>query len=127
VSVRPEFRFYYFTPRYEETVAFYRDVLRLETYRSWSREGDRGTIFLSPNGRGLIEIEAGTQLPSISGGFYIEVDDLERWHERVREGGAPIVKALGVTSYGHENFKTHDPSGVEVTLFRYASQPGVTT
>jgi catechol 2,3-dioxygenase-like lactoylglutathione lyase family enzyme len=122
--VRPEFRFYFFTPLYDETVAFYRDVLGLQVYRSWDREdGDRGTIFIAPNAPGLIEIEAGPQLPSINGGFYIEVPDLERWYDRVREAGAPIVKALGVTSYGHENFRTHDPSGVEVTFFRYAVDP----
>src|SRR5687767_2645574 len=103
---RPEFRFYYFTALYEETVAFYRDALGLAVYRSWAREGnDRGTIFVSPNGRGLIEIEAGTQQPSIMGGFYIEVPDVEVWYRRVVDAGAPILKTLGVTSYGHENFK----------------------
>ena len=124
-ALRPEFRFYYFTPLYDETVAFYRDVLALAVSRTWSREGgDRGTIFISPNGRGLIEIEAGTQQPSIAGGFYIEVADVELWYQRVADAGAPMVKTLGVTSYGHENFKTHDPSGVEVTFFRYVVEPG---
>ena len=93
-------------------------------YRSWDREdGDRGTIFVAPNGSSLIEIEAGAQLPSLSGGFYIEVPDLQGWYDRIRDAGAPIVKPLGVTSYGHENFKTRDPSGVEVTFFRYAVEP----
>lgn len=121
---RPEFRFYYFTPRYEETVAFYRDTLGLSIYRAWDREaGDRGTIFIAPNGRGLIEIEAGSQEPVFAGGFYIEVADVEQWYQRVRNSGAPVVKELGLTSYGHENFKTRDPSGVEVTFFRYAVEP----
>lgn len=121
---RPEFRFYYFTSRYEETVTFYRDTLGLLIYRAWDRAaGDRGTIFIAPNGRGLIEIEAGSQTPVLAGGFYIEVADVAHWYKRVRDSGAPVMKELGLTSYGHENFKTRDPSGVEVTFFRYAVEP----
>ncbi len=123
-ELRPEFRFYYFTPAYDETVAFYRDLLRLAVYRSWDREGgDRGTIFIAPNGRGLIEIEAGAELPSISGGFYIEVADVDGWYARLREAGAPMWKPLGDTDYGHRNFKVVDPSGLEVTFFRYVIEP----
>lgn len=119
-----EFRFYYFTPMYEQTVAFYRDTLRFEIYTAWDRGAeDRGTIFRSPNGSGFIEIEAGGQEPSIMGGFYIEVADVGRWYEDVRRRGAPILKELGVTSYGHRNFKTADPCGVEVSFFEYISRP----
>src|SRR5690606_17929373 len=102
-----EFRFYYFTPFHDETAAFYRDVLGFEVYRSWDRpDGDRGTIFRSPGGSGLIEIEAGSTAPTVQGGFYIEVDDVEAWRARVGAAGAPIVRELAVTSYGHRNFKT---------------------
>ncbi|HEX8618790.1 MAG TPA: VOC family protein, partial [Thermoanaerobaculia bacterium] len=105
------------------TVAFYRDVLGFAVYRSWDREEDRGTIFIAPNGRGLIEIEAGAVQPSIQGGFYLEVSDVEAWYERVRAAGAPVRKPLGLTSYGHVNFKTADPNEVEVTFFRYEVEP----
>jgi uncharacterized glyoxalase superfamily protein PhnB len=116
----PEFRFYYFTPRYEETVAFYRDALRLEIFRSWDRgEAARGTVFRSPNGTGLIEVEAGDVAPVLHGGFYIEVADLDRWFERAKHAGCPILRPLGATEYGHRSFRTADPNGVEVTLFQY--------
>jgi catechol 2,3-dioxygenase-like lactoylglutathione lyase family enzyme len=118
-----EFRFYYFTPLYEQTVAFYRDILRFEIYHAWDRGADRGTIFRSPNGAGFIEIEVGGQLPSISGGFYIEVADARAWYEETRQRGAPILKELGATSYGHRNFKTVDPNGVEVSFFEYLARP----
>jgi catechol 2,3-dioxygenase-like lactoylglutathione lyase family enzyme len=123
--MRPqEFRFYYFTPLYEQTVAFYRDVLCFEIYHAWDRgAADRGTIFRSPNGVGFIEIEAGEEPPSILGGFYIEVADVGGWYEEVRRRGAPILKELGATSYGHRNFKTADPGGVEVSFFEYLSRP----
>ena len=123
--MRPlEFRFYYFTPAYEQTVGFYRDVLGFEVYHAWDRSAaDRGTIFRSPNGAGFIEIEAGGQPPSISGGFYLEVADVALWYDNVRRRGAPILKDLGATHYGHMNFKTADPGGVEVSFFEYLSRP----
>jgi catechol 2,3-dioxygenase-like lactoylglutathione lyase family enzyme len=119
-----EFRFYYFTPLYEQTVAFYRDILHFEIYHAWDRGvAERGTIFRSPNGAGFIEIEDGGLPPSISGGFYIEVADAKVWYEAARQRGAPILKELGVTSYGHLNFKTVDPNSVEVCFFEYLARP----
>lgn len=119
-----EFRFYYFTPLYEQTVAYYRDVLSFEVYRAWDRgAADRGTIFHSPNGAGFIEVEAGDGPASLSGGLYIEVPDVRRCYEEVQERGAPIVQELGETPYGHLNFKTVDPSGLEVAFFEYLSRP----
>jgi predicted enzyme related to lactoylglutathione lyase len=123
--MRPgEFRFYYFTPLYEQTVAFYRDVLGFEIYHAWDRgAGERGTIFRSPGGAGLIEIEEGGRPPSVVGGFYIEVEDVERRYDDVRRRGGAVLRELGATSYGHRNFKTLDPNGVEVTFFEYLVRP----
>ncbi len=60
-----EFRFYYFTKRYVETVSFYRHILQLEEVHSWDRGYcEKGTIFRSPNGTGLIEIEEGEEIPT---------------------------------------------------------------
>jgi len=121
----PEFRFYYFTPLYEQTIEFYRDSLGFAIFRSWDRpDGDRGTIFRSPNGAGLIEIEAGDRGPSIHGGFYIEVANIDEIYARLRSAGVAIEKELGRTSYGHNNFKVVDPNGVEVSFFEYSAHPG---
>ena len=115
-----EFRFYYFTPHYDETVRFYRDILQLAIFREWERGADnRGTIFRSPNGSGLIEIEAGDAAPNIVGGFYIEVSDIGTRYEMIRRSGIPLHKELGRTSYGHRNFKILDPNGVEISFFEY--------
>ncbi len=41
-----QFRFGYFTERYDETVAFYRDGLGLPVLESWDRDDtDRGVLF----------------------------------------------------------------------------------
>ena len=119
-----EFRFYYFTLLYEQTVAFYRDILGFDIYHDWNRGAeDRGTIFRSPNGAGFVEIEAGGHAPSIRGGFYIEVTDVERLYEEVRRRGATFLRELGDTSYGHRNFKIADPNGIEVCFFEYLVRP----
>lgn len=117
----PEFRFYYFTHRYAETVAFYRDVLDLEVFRSWDRGYlERGTMFRSPNGTGFIEVEEGKEAPTVVGaGLYIQVEDVDTWYHRLVERGVVMIQPLTDTSYGHRSFKFADPNGFEIRMFRY--------
>lgn len=68
-------------------------------------------------------MEAGERPPSVGGGFYIEVADVERRCEDARRRGAPILRELGPTSYGSRNFKTVDPNGVEIIFFEYLVRP----
>ena len=52
---RGQFRFSYFTPDYETTVAFYREGLGLPVIEFWDRNPeDRGTLFGAASG--LIEV-----------------------------------------------------------------------
>lgn len=52
-----EFRFSYFTPEYEATLAFYRDGLGFPVLESWDRNlDDRGTLFTAAFG--VIEVLA---------------------------------------------------------------------
>ena len=116
----PEFRFYYFTSRYAETVSFYRDTLQLEVFRSWDRGNcEKGTIFRSPNGNGLIEIEEGVEIPIIQGVIYIEVEDVDFWYEMIVKKKVNIVEAISNTSYGHRSFKFEDPNKLIIGLFKY--------
>lgn len=114
---RPEFRYFYFTPLYDDTVAFYRDRVRLEEVSSWDRGPDeRGTVFRSPNGMGLIEVEAG-DAPGPGGGIYIEMNDVDAWHAELVSRGVPIATPLTDTSYGHRQFRIVDPAGLEIGFF----------
>ena len=116
----PEFRFYYFTSRYAETVSFYRDTLQLEIFRSLDRGNcEKGTIFRSPNGNGLIEIEEGVEIPIIQGVIYIEVEDVDFWYEMIVKKKVNIVEAISNTSYGHRSFKFEDPNKLIIGLFKY--------
>lgn len=116
----PEFRFYYFTRLYTETVSFYRDLLGWEVFRSWDRGiDDKGTIFRSPNATGFIEIEEGPEIPVIQGSIYIEVKDVDAWYQKVVQNKITIIQPLTDTSYGHRSFKFADPNKLIIGLFRY--------
>ena len=116
----PEFRFCYSTNRYSETVSFYKETLQLEVLRSWDR-GDcqKGTIFKSPNGTGLIEIEEGMETPMLQGELYIEVEDVDRWFEMAVNKKISITPSLTDTSYGHRSFKFEDPNKLVIGIFKY--------
>ncbi|MFN0030781.1 MAG: VOC family protein [Flavobacteriales bacterium] len=115
-----EFRFYYFTSKYRETVGYYHDVLKFELFRAWDRgEGERGSVFYAPNNHGLIEIEEGTAIPIIQGGLYVQVDDADKWYKKLSLAGAFIVEPIADKSYGHRNFKIKDPSGLQISFFHY--------
>ena len=120
INNSPEFRFSYFTPHYKETVSFYKDLLQWEVFNSWDRgDCDKGTIFKSPNGAGLIEIEEGTITPALQGELYIEVEDVNHMYEMMVEKNIKIVNPLSDTSYGHRNFKFADPNNLVIGLLKY--------
>ena len=117
LSALPEFRYFYSTPRYEETVAFYRRKMGLDTWDDWDRNiEDRGTLFLSPNGVGIIEVVYGAQ-SGPAGGLYIEMEDVDAWFEELTGRGVPIDQPLTDTHYGHRQFTVVDPSGLTIGFF----------
>jgi predicted enzyme related to lactoylglutathione lyase len=116
-----EFRFCYSTNNYDETIAFYKELLRWETFRSWDRgQMQRGTIFRSPSGTGLIEIEEGPDHPDLQGSLYVEVDDVDAWHARIVQAGVEVARPLADTSFGHRSFMFMDPNRLLIGLFKYA-------
>jgi predicted enzyme related to lactoylglutathione lyase len=115
-----EFRFYYYTNKYKETVFFYENILELGIVGSWDRgDNQRGTIFRSPNGIGLIEIEEGSEAPILQGALLIEVENVDTWYEDVMKKEIKIVQPLYNTAYGHRSFKFEDPNKLVIGLFKY--------
>jgi len=120
ISSSPEFRFCYSTPLYAETILFYTNMLKLEVLRSWDRGlYQKGCIFRSPDGAGLIEIEEGSTAPVLQGELYIEVEDVDHWHEKIVNEKIRITRPLSDTSYGHRCFKFADPNNLIIGLFKY--------
>jgi catechol 2,3-dioxygenase-like lactoylglutathione lyase family enzyme len=121
-----QFRFAYFTPRYEETVAFYREGLEFPTIEAWDRTpDDRGTLFSAASG--VIEVLA---LPGNSqsdhlwddrppqGAFMvIEVDQVESLYQSAVEKGLPIQHELKDQAWGHRSFCVCEPNGLTLNFF----------
>lgn len=120
----PESRFAYSTPLYTETIRFYKDVLQLEIYNSWDRGAyDRGTIFKSPNGTGLLEIEEGRIAPLITNAsLYIEVENIDQFYEKAVQQGIQMIQPITNTSFGHRSFKFEDPNKLVIGFFEILSE-----
>ena len=121
-----QFRFAFFTPAYDATVAFYRDGLELPVFETWDRNPeDRGTIFQAA--AGLIEVMA---LPSGEVGelwdarppqgafMVIEVEEIEGRYRGAVEKGLPISQELKDQSWGHRSFCVRDPNGLTLYFFQ---------
>ncbi len=127
---RGEFRFAYFTPRYEETLAFYRDGLGLAVVGRWDRGADdRGTLFAAA--AGIVEVLARPAGPSShlwddrppqGAMMVIEVPDVAALYLRAVERGLAVTQPLQEQSWGHTSFCLREPNGL--TLYLFAPQPG---
>ena len=121
-----QFRFAYFTPKYEGTLAFYREGLGLPVFDAWDRTpDDRGTLFGAASG--VIEVLA---LPDSGqsdhlwdarppqGAFMvIEVNHVESLYQCAVERGLPIQEALKEQPWGHRGFCVREPNGLTIYFF----------
>lgn len=121
-----QFRFAYFTPKYEETVAFYRQGLELPTIEEWDRTpDDRGTLFGAASG--VIEVLAlpgnaqsdhlWDDRPPQGAFMVIEVDQVESLYQRALEKGLPIQQELKDQRWGHRSFCIREPNGLTLNFF----------
>lgn len=121
-----QFRFAYFTPRYAETVDFYREGLGFAVMHSWDRSpDDKGTLIEAASG--LIEVLAIPESGECDhlfddrtpqGAFMvIEVEDVEGAYRRAMEKGLPIQQELMVQSWGHRSFCVREPNGLTLYFF----------
>jgi catechol 2,3-dioxygenase-like lactoylglutathione lyase family enzyme len=130
---RGQFRFGYFTPEYDATVAFYREDLRLAVVESWDRGADdRGTLFAAASG--LIEVVSRPKSPQTSshlwderppqGAFMvIEVPDVEKAYRLAVARRLPIQQELATRPWGHRAFCLREPNGLTLYVFSEARKP----
>jgi catechol 2,3-dioxygenase-like lactoylglutathione lyase family enzyme len=126
-----EFRYVYYADAYDDSVAFYRDVLGAEQVDGWDGGRDnRGSIFAV--GGGFIEViavpppewlgELGQPRDALrgradAGWLLIEVDDVDAFQDRLRERGANIVESPRDLSWGHRDFGVREPGGLTLYFF----------
>jgi catechol 2,3-dioxygenase-like lactoylglutathione lyase family enzyme len=128
-----QFRFGYFTPDYESTVAFYRDGLELPIVETWDRNpDDRGTLFGAASG--IIEVLAlpkggrsnhlWDDRPPQGAFMVIEVEELETQYRKAVEKGLPITQEVTDQAWGHRSFCVSEPNGLTLYFFRQQGREG---
>ena len=50
----------------------------------------------------------------------IEVDDVDAWHQRLRNQGVPVKVELRDEPWGDRHFAIEDPNGIGIDIVRYA-------
>ena len=120
-----QFRFAYFTRRYGETVAFYRDGLGMPVSHAWDRSpDDRGTLIDAASG--LIEVLALPEgesdhlfdaRPPQGAFMVVEVEDVDNAFRRAVENQLPIQQDLKDQTWGHRSFCLREPNGLTLYLF----------
>ena len=104
---------------YDETLAFYGELLGLPIAESWDDPDGRGTLFSAADGK--IEVfEANAHHPAhaIEGvRLGIEVPDAQALHDRVVAHGVKIVEAIDDRPWKHRSFTIDDPNGLALTFF----------
>ena len=107
------------TDRYDDSVAFYSDVLGLDVADSWDGPTARGCLFAW--GGALVEffegdwVESGTRLA-------MEVADADAEHARLVAAGADPQDPADMP-WGHRSVFLVDPPGNELNFFQVISQP----
>ena len=107
-----EFRFSFFTQKYKESIAFYKDILKLPVVYSWNRGfNDSGYLFKAASGHIVVLQSATKQVePLMDAGLLIEVEDLDRQYEFCKEQGIEIFQEMQKREWGDRDFKVVDPN-----------------
>ena len=121
------FRYTYFTDRYEETCAFYREKMGFDLMHAWDRdEDDKGSLFKA--GRGLIEVlkrpesdahmYEGLDYRAPQGVFMgIQVWEIDALFDRLRDAGVPFKETVTDQPWGHRSFSAVEPNGLVLFFF----------
>jgi catechol 2,3-dioxygenase-like lactoylglutathione lyase family enzyme len=105
------------TPLFAETVAWYRDLLGLETAEQWEEPGDKGRILTFPNGRGeaYLEIYDGPTGDFAGLSLQFRTTDIDAFHREIADrfdSRGPIDRP-----WGSRYLYLTDPNGVQVIIF----------
>ncbi len=97
---------------WERSFHFYRNVLGLKIYREWRGAAVffLGGGFLELSGQGAEEALGDT--PQL----WLQVEDLEREHRRLRDAGAMIAEAPVRKPWGLDEMRIDDPDGLRLVL-----------
>ena len=96
---------------YERSVAFYRDVVGLHTFREWAT----GTVFFL--GGGLLEISRSADpVNDDKLSLWLQVRDLDSEFARLQAAGVTVVEAPVDEPWGLREARLRDPDGLLLVL-----------
>jgi catechol 2,3-dioxygenase-like lactoylglutathione lyase family enzyme len=111
-------RAYSYAARYDETIAFYTDLLGGQIVGGWERGGQRGCRICL----GGLELDVeepppgadvGIRWAGPGQGLRVEVDDLDAWFERVRQAvNVEVLDEPATYDCGGRSFRVRDPNGM---------------
>ena len=109
-----EFRFSFHTMIYEETIAFYRDQLKLPVVKIWNRGfNDSGHLFKAASGLIVVLQSATKQIDPLKDAvILVQVEDIDRYYTELKERGVSIAQEIQKREWGHRDFKIVDPNGL---------------
>lgn len=91
---------------YERSVRFYRDDLGLAI----AREYPGGTVFFA--GQSLIEVAGHGESTSFSGALWLQVRDLYRTQDELRDRSVAIAREARQEPWGLHEMRVVDPDGI---------------
>ena len=91
---------------YDRSVRFYRDTLGLAI----AREYPGGTVFFA--GQSLIELAGHGEPASFSGALWLQVRDLYRTQDELRDRGITIAREARREPWGLHEMHVTDPDGI---------------
>lgn len=95
---------------YDRSVRFYRDSLGLAI----AREYPGGTVFFA--GQSLIELAGHGEPTSFSGALWLQVRDLYRTQEELRDRGVTIAREARQEPWGLHEMHIADPDGITLVF-----------
>ncbi len=105
------------TPRFAETIAWYRALFGLAEVEAWDQPGDKGSIFALPGGgnEALLEIYDGPTADFAGFSLQFRTDDLDGFHAAIAgrfESRGPINRA-----WGSRYLYLTDPNGISIIIY----------
>lgn len=111
------------TEDFAEVEAFYREVLGMPVESRWNEAEGPGIIFRAGNGQTLEFFgppwgARQQKQPAAGVELAFEVNDVQRWHDRLVSAGVPIARELVDNPWGDRSFGIDDPAGTRIWILQ---------
>lgn len=121
-----QFRCCFYTKKFEETLAFYREGLGFLIADSWNRNpDDKGVVFQAASGMIEFLVMPKKKEPIFAWGkskpqgmmIVIETGNIDEFYKRVKSKKLEIHEKIKNRKWGHRTFIIRDPNGVELYFY----------